>query len=237
MGMRLQAVCLSAIILLVLTPSSFVFAEQQNQTIPVYTFTNCNHSIINIVVTPLHEMYTQEYVLHECELINESKQLWECICEDSLEVTLKSLQGPPKTYVYTLVAVDNEDASLLEEPSIDSIESSTVVVEKVASNKSPLPAEIVVPQSKISFRNKLTGAVIGAENFSIAQWVIVFIVVLLLSLLINIRFLDMPWQNASQRAKRFHRHAKKLFDEGEHNRAKCYYAKAAKLREHKRYSK
>ncbi len=218
-----KAILLALVGIFVLCSASFTLAEEtvNAQVIPVYDFVNCNHSTISITVTAMHNVYTKEYILNGCTLVNETEQYWECFCEDSLNVTLESLQGAPKTYVYSISSVDENFSPTVPVPAFFSHETSS---------KDPLPSELVVSSDKVSIMNKLTGAVVGSPDFSMKRWGLILFVVILFSLLINVRFVDLPWLSRQERARRLHKHGKRMFAEGEHKRAEKYYAKAAKLR-------
>lgn len=214
-------------ILLFLSASAVESAEPP-APIPVYYFSNCSNATIHIQVTPLYKMYEQAYTLVNCSLQNKSEQLWECFCADTLNVTLQSFQTPVRVYMYAIVAVAYGNESLLLSEPAQTEDSFT---SKHSPSPASLPSSLPSLASDQSSGSLLTGAVVGASSTQVfTRWAILLIIVIALSLLLNVRFIDWPWQEKRVRARRLHKHAKKIYAQGEHKQAEKYYARAARLR-------
>ncbi len=218
-------VIFSFIFLFFFTVSDVLGSEQ---TIVLQNITYCNDSVVRITVIPLEELFSMDYTLHGCRLLNAlsnlSKQQWECFCKRNLTITLETLQGKPKIYMYSVVSAQKRNASFYKENTgaVSSFISFNASLPSFSNNSSLSRQKAKqTAGTNVTFNEK--------NSFPKVIGLVLFCMVLLFVLALII-CVDRPWLSKKERARRFHKQARIVYAKGNHKRAKRYYRKAALLR-------
>jgi hypothetical protein len=219
--------------LFILVSTSFVVA---NQVIPVQQFSDCENDTLIIQVSTMQPLYVEEYDLPACTLVDETENRWECVCEDSLNVSLVNFFPRDQTFIFQITSLsaltsDTTDASFAGEDielTDDALLDASTDLSATQLLTQPTSATLIV--SSQNTRGLFTGAVTGGAPRVTPFWMVLFFLALLLAISVHVRFVDWPFFSTKKRARRLHKRARKAFVDGEHKLAEKYYAKAAKLR-------
>lgn len=209
----MQKTNLSIIILImIILVSSVILAEEYQLT----SFNDCYEYDLYIEVSGLDSTIEGAYELPYCNLFDSKpgKHIWRCVCNDSINLTLKTLAKLDQTYSLSVFGLTKgTNYSHLK----DYIES-VMPVERIMFNP-------VVQEKK----NRLTGAVIGSQvQYGVIGFAILLVIIFLLY---SIHYLGgLPWVNKKIRALNLHKKGQKAFENSKHKKAKRYYQRAAKLR-------
>jgi len=219
--------------LCILVSTSFLLATE---VIPVQQFSDCQNDTLLIQVSAMQPLYIEEYDIPACTLISESENKWECVCEDSLNISLMNFFPRDQTFIFQITSLsalesgasDTSFAGEAIELTGDEAINSATELSATQVLTQPTASTLIVSSQKT--RGLFTGAVTGGASRVAPFWIVLFFLALLLAISVHIRFVDWPFFSTKKRARRLHKRAREAFVDGEHKLAEKYYAKAARLR-------